>query len=213
MYRRFFISRLTAAATFFGIGSGAAADLQTGGGSGERFQPARHPQDDWFDQVPGKHRVYFDTTTAPKVSEAVAFATNYLDANRFGYGLEDADLAVVIGLRHRATPFAYNDAMWAKYGKAFADILDFIDPKTKKPPTINVYSGLAALVKRGVQLAVCDMATRAYSRRVSETTDGDPDAIYKELHANTIGSAHFAAAGIVAVNRAQERGYSIVHIG
>ncbi len=37
---------------------------------------------------------------------------------------------------------------------------------------------------------------------------GDADAIYKEMTASVIGNAHFVAAGIIAVNRAQERGYS-----
>lgn len=215
MLRRFFLSRFAAGATLVGLGAAAAGAAQTNPPSmgGERWRPARHPQDDWFDQIPGQHRLFFDSTTAPKVSEAVAFAGNFMNANKSAYGLTDADLAVVIGLRHRATPFAFNDAMWAKYGKQFADILDFVDPKTKQPPTTNVYTGLPALVKRGVHLAVCNMATHAYSRRISESTDGDPDAIYKELASNTIGNAHFVAAGIVAVDRAQERGYAIAYVG
>ena len=27
-----------------------------------RWQPERHTQDDWLDQIPGKHRLVFDTT-------------------------------------------------------------------------------------------------------------------------------------------------------
>ena len=37
---------------------------------------------------------------------------------------------------------------------------------------------------------------------------GDSDAILKEIGANLIPNAHFVSAGIVAVNRAQEKGYS-----
>ena len=37
---------------------------------------------------------------------------------------------------------------------------------------------------------------------------GNADAIYNELAANLIPNAHLAAAGVVAVNRAQERGYT-----
>lgn len=212
MVRRSFIRRFTGAAAFFGAGGVSASAQSTS--AGDPFRPARHPQDDWFDQVPGKHRFFFDTTTAAKVGEAVMFAGNYLNANKSAYGLDDRDLAVVICLRHRATAFAYNDQVWARYGRQLSDILEnFTDPKTKQPPTINVYTGMPALLKRGVQLAVCDMATHALSRKIAETTDGDPAAIYKEFVANTLGNSHFVPAGIVAVNRAQERGYSIVHVG
>jgi hypothetical protein len=37
--------------------------------------------------------------------------------------------------------------------------------------------------------------------------------VYEELKASTLPNSHFMAAGIVAVNRAQERGYAIQHIG
>lgn len=213
MLRRSFLSRATQTAAVFGIGSRGPAAATQAAAADSVWRPARHQQDDWFDQIPGRHRFFFDTLTWQKVGEAATFATNYLDANKSDYALEDRDLAVVIGLRHRATPFAFNDAMWAKYGRQFSDILDFTDPKTKQPPATNLYPHLAALVKRGVHLAVCNMATHAYSRRISEATDGDPEAIYHDLTSNTIGSAHFVAAGILAVNRAQERGYSIAHIG
>ena len=42
-------------------------------------------------------------------------------------------------------------------------------------------------------------------------TGGDADTIYNELAANLIPNSHLVPAGIVAVNRAQERGYSAVH--
>ena len=210
MLRRSLFSRFAAAAALVGFGAPGGVTVRA---AGESWQPMRHPQDDWFEQLPGRHRFFFDTMTAPKVDEAVAFAGNYFRANRSDYGLEDHDLAVVIGLRHRATPFAFNDAMWAKYGRQFSDILEFTDPRTKQPPTTNVYPDLTGLVKRGVHLAVCNMATHAYSRRIADAIDGDPDAIYKDLTSNAVGNAHFVAAGILAVNRAQERGYSIAHIG
>src|SRR5512135_3065104 len=109
MYRRSFLSGLTTG--LFGAGDAVAGARKDPMRAGEPWEPARHAQDDWFDQVPGRHRIFFDTVTAPKVHEAVQFAGNYLNANKSAYGLDDRDLAVVIGLRHRATPFAFNDAM------------------------------------------------------------------------------------------------------
>lgn len=195
----------------FGIGERVGAAQSSAAGA---WAPMRHPKDDWFDQIPGKHRLFFDTTTAEHVSSALQFAGNFLRANKDGYGLEDRDVAVVICLRHHATPFAFGDAIWAKYGKPFSDRLSFVDPNTKQPPTTNVHlAELSGLVKRGVHLAVCDMASHAYAHMIAEQNDGDPEAIYKEFVANALGNSHFVTAGIVAVNRAQERGYALCHIG
>ena len=47
---------------------------------------------------------------------ALLYANNFLTASQTGYGLKDSDSAVVIVVRHFATVFAYNDAIWTKYG-------------------------------------------------------------------------------------------------
>ena len=86
------------------------------------FQPARHPQDEWLDKIPGKHRVVFDVVSSRGVPEALHFANNIYSGNKSMYGLEQGDLAVLIVLRHAATAFGYSDAIWAKYGKAMPDL-------------------------------------------------------------------------------------------
>ena len=146
------------------------------------------------------------------------FANNYFTANENAYGLKDSDLAVVIVARHKSTSFGYTDAIWAKYGKQLSEQAEFTDPKTKEPPKINLYAAPAdgsdqsgamdALIKKGVHFAVCQMASRAIAGRIARATGGETDAILKEIGANLIPNAHFVPAGIVAVNRAQERGYS-----
>ncbi len=164
--------------------------------------------------MPGKHRVCFDTWLAADFGEAVAFAGNYIRANKDAYGLDAHDLAIVIVVRHRTAAFAFNDAIWAKYGKTFSARQSFMDPKTGQAPTTNVYGDeLGRLVKQGVQLAVCNMSTRAYSRMLAGDTGRTEDEVYKELTTNTLGNSHFVPAGIVAVTRAQEHGYAIVSMG
>lgn len=219
--RRSFLSRLGVAASAAGatFAAGApAAQAQTS--SDGRWQPARHPQDDWFDQLPGKHRFFFDTTTPDTLADAIQFAGNYYSANKGVYGLENADLAVVVGMRHRSAPFAFNDAMWAKYGVTLAKRAEFTDPKTKEAPKINFYTptaqaapararGLAGLMRLGVQFAICDLSTHAIAGLIAAASGGTPEAVYKEITANMIDRSRLVPAGIVAVNRAQERGYSI----
>jgi hypothetical protein len=219
--RRSFLARFGAAAAAFGFGSSAAGAQapsasptpaaphpETG------WQPARESKDDWLDQIPGKHRLFFDAVSPEGAAAAIRFAENFFTANKNGYGLEPSEVAVVICLRHRATQFAFTDAIWAKHGAALSESDKFIDPKTSQAPIVNVYrSGLESHVKRGVHFAVCDLSTNRLANFIARKSDAKADAIYKELTTNALGNAHFVAAGILAVNRAQERGYAISYAG
>jgi intracellular sulfur oxidation DsrE/DsrF family protein len=180
------------------------------GGPGP-WQPTRHPQDDWLDQLPGSHRFIVDTTTPAGFDSALLYVGNYFTANGNGYGLSDKDLAVVIVARHDSTPFAYKDSMWAKYGPSLARRSGFVDP-SKQPPSVNLYrQRLEGLLTRGVHLAVCQMATRFLATTIANADGSKADDVYSELTANLVANAHMVPAGIVAVNRAQERGYSFAH--
>ena len=182
--------------------------------AGTRWQPARDAKDDWFDQIPGTHRLFFDALTAQGTSEAMGFTDNYFTGSKSGYGLEAGDLAVVICLRHMATVFAFTDPFWAKYGAALGESIKFNEPKTGQPPVVNVYKArLEGLVTRGVHFAVCDLASHRFAGVIARKVDGNADAIYKEMTGNVVGNAHFVAAGIIAVNRAQEHGYSVSYAG
>ncbi len=178
------------------------------------FTPARHAQDDWFDELPGKHRVIFDTFMSEMFGEAVGFVGNYVNVNKDAYELGEKDIAVVLTVRHQTAPFAFSDAMWAKYGKQFSDRMKFVDPKTRQPPTANVYgTQLGRLSSSGVQLAICSLTTRAYTRIIASAFGTKAEDVFAELAANTVAPGHFVPAGIVAVTRAQERGYSLASIG
>ena len=223
LVRRSFLSRLGAGVAALGAAAGLTAPAA--GQQPGAFQPARHPQDDWLDQVPGKHRFFFDATSPTGAGDAITFASNFYVASKTGYGLEPHENAVVICLRHWATPFAFGDTIWARYGAILADRIKFTDPKTQAAPVINVYRAagypmlssrgttLDAMVTRGTHFAVCDLATRAFAGMIAARTGGTADAVYGEMQQAVIPNAHFMAAGIVAVNRAQERGYALQYIG
>jgi intracellular sulfur oxidation DsrE/DsrF family protein len=199
------------------IGLGAQALAVPAPPAASTFQPARHEPDAWFDTLRGQHRVIIDTVTADGVTEAMMFANNVLAGNRSGYELSDGDIALVVCLRHYATAFAFSDTIWAKYGKALASGARFTPQKPDEIPTVNPRNAaprtpLTALAKRGVHFAICNMATQRISRQ-SAGSDGDAASIYKELIANALPNGHFMAAGVVAVTRAQEYGYSLLHAG
>jgi len=101
-----------------------------------------------MDRIPGKHRLVFDTTTPAGFGAALAYANNFLTASKDGYGLNDQDHAIIIIARHFSTPYAYNDAMWAKYGKSLPPMVTLDDPKTKQRATINLFAVAGTTVFR-----------------------------------------------------------------
>ena len=207
-----------------GLGAAAAAsavavrsaDAQTGG---TMFRPTRHPEDAWLDTAPGaKHRIVIDAPTAHGAGEAVLFANNLYEQTKGAYKGTEKDLAIVIVLRHFGTPFGYNDTIWAKYGKPMGTMLEFNDPKTKQPPTTNLFNSSAygmelpnfgntldQMQKQGTRFAICDAATHFIASQLA-AGGGNADAIYKELVANIIPGSRMVSAGVVGVTRAQEYG-------
>lgn len=213
--------------TKFGLGLTAAGGATLGAGVSSaqtpapQWQPARHAQDDWYGQIPGKHRLVFDSTSPEGAGLAINnFVNNFFTANET-YGLKNEDVAVVLVMRHLATPFAYNQAMWEKYGTAITMRTNYNDPTTKQPPKVNIYNRpgaanergtrqLDAIIARGVHLAVCQVSTRAYAGVIAMTTGQKQETVFDELAANLVSStnARLVPAGILAVNRAQEHGYT-----
>ena len=220
MARRLFLARLGVGAGVVGASVVSLPSANAQSAADASWRPARHTQDDWYDKIPGVHRFLLDTSSADSMGWALQFATNYFTANQDVYGLKESDLAVIIVARHKSTSFAYNDSIWAKYGKQLSEQADFMDPKTKEPPKINVYGPagetaqagkMEALIKKGVQFAVCSMSTRGIATRIAKANGLETDNVIKEITANLIGNSHMVPAGILAVNRAQERGYSFIY--
>ena len=223
-------SKFARRAIVTGLGAGvaltaAAARAETPAASAPaRWQPTMDAQDDWM-ELPGKHRIVFDAISAKGAQEALFFADNYIGANKSGYDLAPDQLATIIVLRHHATVFGYNDAVWKKYGAVFGPFLKFKDPKTKKWPLRNTLMTVPAktpadeavsipiMVGKGVHFAVCGAATHFIAGVIAKATKAKADAIYADLAANLVANAHMVPAGIVAVNRAQERGYAFSYIG
>lgn len=174
------------------------------------FTPARHDIDAWMGAMPGKHRVVLDIVTPEKVVEGLRFAGNVFNGNKSGYGVEESEMAIIVVLRHTATPYGFGDAIWAKYGK-------ILEPKTTPPPAANPHNSgermlLSGLAKRGVQFMLCGTASRLYAGRIAGP-GGDTDAVLKEITANLVPNARLVSAGVVGVTHAQEYGFSMLYVG
>ena len=191
--RRAFVAGLgLSGAAALGAATAARADAPPH----TQWQPTHEPQDNWMD-LPGRHRMVFDAVSPKGAGEALAFANNYLMANKEGYKLEASDLANIIILRHLATPFGYNDAMWKKYGAIWGKLLKFNDPKTKKVALRNVLMAapdkpgpeavsIPILVGKKVHFAICGAATHFLAGVIARKTKAKADEIEKELGANLI---------------------------
>ena len=199
-----------------GLGAVAAAGVlgarqaEAQGASSVSFTPMLHTQDEWMSAMAGKHRIVVDATSPDGVPDAIRFAGNLLTGHKNGWGVEESDVAVIVCLRHGATPFGYTDAIWSKYGKT-------IDPKATPPPAANPYNSgeqtqLTALAKRGIQFMVCGTASRGLAGRIAGP-GGDVEAILTELRANLNPSARIVPAGVVAVVHAQERRFALISVG
>ena len=165
-----------------------------------------------MDQIPGKHRMVIDTTSPDGFKDGLQYASNFLTANRTGYGLQDQDLAVIVVARHMSSGYGFNNEMWAKYGASLGGQTPpaAADAPAREPPKANQYAApLAALSNQGVRFAVCSMSARRLAAMIARATGGTVDAVFAELGANLVKNAQLVPAGIVAVNRAQERGYTL----
>lgn len=192
--------------------------------SGSHFQPTRHERDSWLDQMPGQHRVFIDSAAPQGAGSAVLYANNLYRANEGAYSIAAQDLAIVVCFRHGATVFGYNDAMWSKYGEQLSNLVSFVDPKTDKYASTNLLNAedygqslpnmgntIAAQAERGTQFAICDAATRFLSGGIAQATGGSAEDIYQDLVSNAIPNSRFVSAGVVAMTRAQEYGFSLLY--
>ncbi|HKT97581.1 MAG TPA: hypothetical protein VJS30_13755 [Paraburkholderia sp.] len=188
--------------------------------------PTSEPQDAWLDKGGHRHRIVFDTTSATGLGMGMNFATNFFMANHEGYGIPKEDLSVVVIMRHMSTSFAFDDAMWEKYGDYFVSHTEVFDPHTQAAPRINLYrtefkdahlpngkATLVALAQLGARFAVCAMAVTNLAKSIAQSTHGTVDTVLKELEANLVPNSIVVPAGIVAVNRAQEHGYTFSYCG
>ncbi|HLG98860.1 MAG TPA: hypothetical protein VKX49_21285 [Bryobacteraceae bacterium] len=220
--RRSFLTRLNAGIAAL-AGTAGIAMAQQKQSAAARWEPARHEKDDWLENASTKHRLLFDTTSGDGIGNALAFADNFYRVNKSEYGVENSEVSVVIVLRHRSAAFGYNDAMWKKYGATLAERSKVDDPKTHEAPVLNLYNAsgygelipnrgitMESLTKFGAQFAVCTLSTRANAGLIARAVGSTPAAIFAEITENLVSNARMVPAGIVAVGRAQERGYSLV---
>ena len=205
--RRHFVGRTSAAlaALFAGVPLAAGATIST------PASPAEH--DAWMKSMTGKHRQFFHAWTANDA--AMLMANNYLDSYVNEFGAKPTELSAAIGVHGPALALGFTDATWAKY--ALGKVVNVTDPTTKEPAVRNIFASggslsVDATQKRGVAFLLCNNALRRLSRTLA--TEGGPTAetIYEDLKASRLPGTIVVPALVIAINRAQEAGFTYVRV-
>jgi intracellular sulfur oxidation DsrE/DsrF family protein len=178
--------------------------------------PEDAPSDSWLDQMKGKHRQLFDAPE-PDGGTVLRHVRSYLDVWREAYGVREKDVSVVVVLYGRTTPLGVQDAMWDKYKLGAA--LNLTDATTNAALVRNYFahpqsgdpvgdgtpeSSMEALQRRGVKFLLCNNALLRWSGRLEKQGLGTAADIHADL------TAHAVPAAIIAMTKAQERGFAYV---
>jgi hypothetical protein len=208
--RRSFLTRL--AATLSGLAGLAGLPSNAAAQSARSPGGPTHPADAWLDDLKGQHKNIYDCTSSENAGFGWVFARNFLTANTGPiYQLTDTDLNAIVSLRHQASVFGFNDAMWAKYKLGESQKVNDGGVPALKNPHATVANELA---KRGVIVTVCGLSTSRIARTVAATAGASAADVEADLKANLVTpSARVVAAGVVITNRAQEKGFTYTYVG
>ena len=177
--------------------------------------------DSWTAKLDGKRlRTVFD---APQINSALALhqAAAVIDNYRDVAGISEKELGLVVVIRHRAIPMAFNDFIWEKYN-AGVD-LKLNDPATGEParrnPFLNITKddkkgmvgeaqSLKTLHEKGVIYLGCNNAAMGWAYMLAKKAGTKVEDVRAELKANLIPGMTLLPTGIFAVVRAQNVGCS-----
>ena len=221
--RREFLGQLAGgAAALAGLTiSAPLAAAQSSFASSSSLKPTGEWDDSWTLKLNGKQfRTVFD---APEINSALALhqANAVINNYRDVAGISEKDLGLVVVIRHRAIPMAFNDAVWQKY-EAGVD-LKLKDPTTGEPAKRNPFlsltkedkfglvdheTSLQSLSDRGVIFLGCNSAAMGWAYMLAKKSGAKVEDVRQELKANLIPGMTLLPTGIFAVVRAQNVGCS-----
>jgi predicted peroxiredoxin len=76
----------------------------------------------------------------------------------------------------------------------------------------NFGNTIDSVLELGVEIAICDAATQFLAAQIAAATGAEVGTAYEELKANAV-PGRFVSAGVMALTRAQEYGYSLLYAG
>ena len=173
-------------------------------------------------KITGKHKQFFDAVTIND-GFPLGFAMNFLNLYNEAYKIPAGNLSAVVGLRHFSIPIAFTDDIWARY--KLGEFAKVMDPSTKATSTRNIFyhshdgdvmfpgMSIDKLQARGVVFTVCNVALTVLSGLMAPNAGVTPEVAKKEWTAGLIPGMSIVPAGVLAVNRAQEKGCAYCFAG
>jgi hypothetical protein len=219
--RRGFIGRLASGAVALGATTLIDPNRVFGKAVGSGPTPGDSTFEQWLGRIKGTHKQVFDCMM-PDGGMPLAWTRVFLMTNK-SIGVAENDCTAVLVLRHESIPFAMEDRLWDKY--KFGEVFKLTDSATKAPALRNSYwkpkpnelplPGMAVneLLDSGVLVGVCDMALTVYSKAVAGKMNLNADECKKDWVSGVLPGIQIVPSGVLAINRAQERGCSYCWAG
>lgn len=171
--------------------------------------------DAWIDRMRGTDRLVFHAHQ--HLQPAVVGARNILVNARDSYGVSESDNAVAIAAHGPAIGGLFRDEVWEsfKLGEVYNIVDETGKPAVRNPflkplPNAPLDATVPALIERGVQFVVCNVAVRNLSRKIAGNSD--PDALHGSLLAGLVAGAIVVPDVYVALSHAQQRGVSYLFV-
>ncbi|HET7587979.1 MAG TPA: twin-arginine translocation signal domain-containing protein [Gammaproteobacteria bacterium] len=215
---------------FIGCLAGGGAALALGGLLPSAAEAAAvatpHPHagqwdERWLRRIDGRHRQVFDAVSVG--DEMLIFGVNYIDTNKLAYDLADNDITTVIVLRHMAIPMAFSDDIWRRY--KLGEMLKVTDPRTGKYAARNIFikrrpgemkfpdAAVDLLQQRGVIFTCCSVAVTVASGMTAARAGVSKETAKQEWIEGLLEGITLVPSGVLAVNRAQEKGCTYCYAG
>lgn len=203
--RRRFLAQLGGIAAMAGLSRSSAAQQAAA-------SMANPDHDAWMQRARGEHRQLFHSTS-PGDGAAMLMALNFLDVYGADYGAAPGHVSAVIGVHGSALPIGLNDAAWDKY--ELGRRISVNDPDTREPARRNIFAvggpySIDTAINRGVVLLVCNVALKLTSGSLARARSLPEADVYNELRQAIIPGAVVVPGLVVAIGRAQEKGFTYV---
>lgn len=168
--------------------------------------------DAWMQRARGEHRTLFHATS-PGDGAPMLMAMNYLDVYGAAYGAQRDHVSAVIGVHGSALPIALNDGAWDRY--ELGRRINVNDQDTKEPAKRNVFAvgapySIDTAMARGVVLLVCNVALTLTAGSIARARSLVEADVYNDLKSSVIPDAVIVPGLVVAISRAQEKGFTYI---
>jgi hypothetical protein len=220
--RRQFLSTVIGGTAALAATGGVPRDLLAQAGGFPTYPPPQGGWDvTWADRIAAaRHRAVFDCA---EVNDGLALtnAQTYMAGWKDVYNTPDAEMGVVVVIRHRAIQMVLNDDIWARWN--IGEQLGVKDGA--EPARRNVFAGrpaadgvaprgggntLHGLMARGVVILCCNLALMRSAGQFASAMQMPVDEARKLFIDSVIPGVIRQTNGIFAVTRAQEAGAHLV---